>query len=188
MLKYIKEFDTHLEITGFENVRIPDIGWFLKTIRKEKPKNVEIQFFDAKLVSTWQHLYFAVLNALTAFKNKGNISKSLAMEIMLYASAQHQIRKATKLFGIKSPVSNVAMLVVGEKSEDVKLAISRASKHVKAQADEAVLEMSEEKAMLIRKVFGISETELETMIKENNSERVLTDLVIERMALLGTQR
>ncbi|MDH5787373.1 MAG: hypothetical protein OEZ40_03650, partial [Candidatus Bathyarchaeota archaeon] len=71
---------------------------------------------------------------------------------------------------------------------DVKLAISRASKHVKAQADEAVLEMSEEKAMLIRKVFGISETELETMIKENNSERVLTDLVIERMALLGTQR
>jgi len=48
---------------------------------------VEVQLFDASLVTTWEHLYFAALDSLTAFRNRENISRSLAMETMLYASA-----------------------------------------------------------------------------------------------------
>ncbi|MDH5793660.1 MAG: KEOPS complex subunit Cgi121, partial [Candidatus Bathyarchaeota archaeon] len=88
MLKYIEEFGKYAAITGFRNVQIKDTEEFLKKICKKKGSNVETQFFDAKYVATWQHLYFAVLNALTAFKNKGNISKSVTMETLLYASAQ----------------------------------------------------------------------------------------------------
>ena len=114
MLKYIEEFGKYAAITGFRNVKIRDTEEFLKKIRKRKGSNVEIQFFDAKFVVTWQHLYFAVLNALTAFKNKGNISKSIAMETMLSASTQRQIRKAMELLGIKSETSEIAVLIIGE--------------------------------------------------------------------------
>ncbi|MGC9345316.1 MAG: KEOPS complex subunit Cgi121 [Candidatus Bathyarchaeales archaeon] len=188
MLKYIEEFGKHVAIVGFRKVKIKDIEEFFKVIRKEKLANVEIQFFDAKSVATWQHLYFAALNALTAFKNKENISKSLAMETMLYASAQRQIRKAMELLGIKLYSPEIAVLIIGEKPETVKSALSTASKHINAQRDDTVLELSEEKATTIRRNFTISDVELETVMKKDGLEKALTDLVIERMALLATQR
>jgi len=188
LLKYIEEFGKYVAITGFRSAKIRDVEEFFKIIRREKPSNVEIQFFDAELVATWQHLYFAVLNALTAFKNKRNISKSLTMEIMIYASAQHQIRKAMELLGVKLTTSKIAVLIIGEKPEDVKSALSVVSKLVNAQKDEKVLDMPREKAKIIQNTFMISDLELKTVMKGNNLEKTLTDLVIERMALLAIQR
>jgi len=187
LLRYVQEFRKHVAISGFRNVKIKDVEELFKVIRKEKPLNVEIQFFDAKFVATWQHLYFAVLNALTAFKNKENISKSLAMETLLYASAQRQIRKAMEFLGIKPDSSEIAVLIVGEKPESVKLALSLISKEVRAKRDDTVLELSKEKIAAIRKIFGISIGELETIMEKNGLEKALIDLVIEWMALLATQ-
>jgi KEOPS complex subunit Cgi121 len=188
MLKYIEEFGKCAAITGFRNVKIKDTKEFLKKIHKEKPSNVETQFFDAKFVASWQHLYFAVLNALTAFKNKGNISKSLAMETLLYASAQRQIRKAMELLGIKSETSEIALLIIGQNPETVKSALPIISASVNVQHDDTVLELSEEKRRIIQKAFGISDLELKTVMKKDGLEEALTNLVIERMALLATRR
>jgi KEOPS complex subunit Cgi121 len=187
LLKHIEEFGKHAVITGFRNVKIRDVEEFFKRIRKEKQLNVEIQFFDAKFVATWQHLYFAAVNALTAFKNKENISKSLAMESLLYASAQRQIRKAMKLLGIKPNSSEIAVLIIGEKPESAKLALSVISQNVKAKHDDTVLKLSKKKIALIREIFGISDVELKTVMEKDGLEKALTDLVIERMALLATQ-
>lgn len=187
MIRHIKEFGRYVAIVGFRNAKIRDIEEFLRIIRKEKQPKVELQFFDAKLVATWQHLYFAVLNALTAFKNKENISRSLAMETMLYASAQRQIRKAMEILGIKPHTSEIALLIIEEEPETLKSALPAISKHINAQQDDTVLEISEKKAKLIQKTFKISDIELETVMKKDGLEKALTDLVIERMALLATQ-
>jgi len=187
LLKYIEEFEKYVAITGFRKIKISDIEKFLKMIREEKGLNVEIQFFDAKFVATWQHLYFAVLNALTAFKNKENISKSLAMEAMVYASAQRQIRRAVELLGIKPTTSEIALLIIGEKPKPVKLALSMISATAKAQHDDTVLKLSKEKERIIKKAFGISDLELKTTMKKDELEKALTNLVIERMALLAIQ-
>lgn len=188
MLKYIEEFRKYVAITGFSNTKIEDVEEFFKRVRREKPSNVEIQFFDARFVATWQHLYFAVLNALTAFKNKRNISKSLAMEAMLYASAQHQIQKATKILGIKPNMSEIAVLLIGEKPEAVKSALQTVAKYVNAKQDFTVLELSKKKNALIQKTFEISHLELEAVVGKDGLEKALVNLVIERMALLATQR
>lgn len=187
MLKHIEEFSKYVAITGFKNAKIKDIKELLKKISREKPQNVEVQFFDASLVATWQHLYFAVLNALTAFKNKQNISKSLTMEAMLYASAQRQIRKAVELIGIKPNSSEIATVIIGENQKTVENALSTVSKHIEAERDDKVLEVTEAKAKEIQRVFGISDLEIETVASENDSRKVLVDLVIERMALLSVQ-
>ncbi len=86
----------------------------MKANRKQTRQNVNIQFFDAELIATQEHLYFAVLNALQAFKNKTNLSKSPAMETMLYASAQRQIQKAIECCGIKPQTKNMAVAIIGE--------------------------------------------------------------------------
>jgi tRNA threonylcarbamoyladenosine modification (KEOPS) complex Cgi121 subunit len=62
----IEEYDKHVEITGYRNVAFAKIEMFLKANRKLTAQNVDIQFFDAELVATQEHLYFAVLNALQA--------------------------------------------------------------------------------------------------------------------------
>jgi KEOPS complex subunit Cgi121 len=188
MLKHIEEFGKCAAITGFRNVKIKDTEEFLKKIHKEKPSIVETQFFDAKYVASWQHLYFAVLNALTAFKNKENISKSVTMETMLYASAQRQIRKAMELLGIKSETSEIALLIIGQNPETVKSALPIISASVNVQHDDTVLELSEEKRRIIQKIFGISDLELKTVMKKDGLEEALTNLVIEQMALLATRR
>jgi KEOPS complex subunit Cgi121 len=188
LLKLIEEFGKYVEITGFRNVKIKDTKEFLDKIQKEKPSSVETQLFDAKFVASWEHLYFAVLNALTAFKNKENISKSVMMETMLYASAQRQIRKAMELLGIKSETSEIALLIVGQNRETVKSASQMISASVKAQRDNTVLELSEEKRRIIQKAFEISDLELKTVMKRDDLEKALTSLVIEHMALLTTQR
>jgi KEOPS complex subunit Cgi121 len=187
LLKHIKKFEKHVAIAGFRNIEIKDIEEFFKIIRKEKPSNVEIQFFDAQFVATWQHLYFAAVNALTAFKNKENISKNLAMESLLYASAQRQIRKAVKLLGVKPNSYEIAVLIIGEKPESARSGLSMVSKQVEAKRDDAVLELSKEKAAVIQEIFGISNVELETVMEKDGLEKALIDLVIERMALLATQ-
>jgi KEOPS complex subunit Cgi121 len=187
LLKEIEEFGKYVAIAGFRNVKIKDIEEFFKMMRKEKLSSMELQFFDAKFVATWQHLYFAALNALTAFKNRENISESLAMELLLYASAQRQIRRAMKLLGIKPNSSEIAVLIIGERPELVRSALSFVSKQVKAKRDDTVLRLSKEKAVDIQKIFVISDVELETVAKKDGLEKALTDLVIEQMALLATQ-
>jgi tRNA threonylcarbamoyladenosine modification (KEOPS) complex Cgi121 subunit len=146
-----------------------------------------VQFFNAELVATWQHLYFAALSALSAFRNKENISKNLAMEVMLYASTQRQIRKAITLVGVKCGSANMAVVVIGETPDSVKTVLSAVSKCIGAEPDETVLELSNGKMQSIRKAFDISERELETIVEKNNFEQALVNLVVERIALLPTQ-
>ena len=187
MLKYIEETGKYVEITGFRNVKIKDAEEFVKAARKETSKSAWSQFFDAELVATWQHLYFAVLNAMLAFENDRNISKSVAMEVLLYASAQRQIRKALQLIGVKCDSANVAIVIIGEPADSVKAVLSAVSKRIGAEPEETVLEVSKEKLQGIREAFGITEKELETVMEKNDVKQALVNLVIERMALLSTQ-
>ncbi|MEM2937064.1 MAG: KEOPS complex subunit Cgi121 [Candidatus Bathyarchaeia archaeon] len=188
MLKRLEEFGKHIAIAGFKNVKISDVENFLETVRTKLKADVEFQFFDAKFVATWQHLYFASLNALTAFKNKENISRSLAMEIMLYASAQHQIRRAMELIGIKPDSSEIAVLIIGKDAENVESALSCIAEIVNAKRDDGVLMLSEEKIEAIQKAFEISDVEIEAVKAKDALEKAIVDLVIERGALLAAQR
>jgi KEOPS complex subunit Cgi121 len=185
MLTQIEEFHKTLAITGFRGTKICDAKSFLEEVRTELSPEVEVQVFDAALVATWQHLYFAALNALTAFKNGRNLSKSLAVEMVLYVSAQRQIKKAFELVGVKEATANVAMLVVGENADVVAGAVSAVAARLGVAPDESVLELSLSKMVAVRKAFGISDTALGVV----SGDQVAAggDLVVEQLALLATR-
>ncbi len=187
MLKYIEEFEEYVEIAGFKNVKIANTEDFLDAKGKIARPIAASQFFDARLIATWEHIYFAVLNALTAFKNGVNISKSLAMEIMLYASAQRQIRKATKLVGIKSSSSEMAVVLVGHQQSSLQSAYSEILTHINGHHDDGTLDLSAKKIKMLKEAFEISDLELETAVRKNSLQKALVNIVIERTALLATQ-
>jgi len=186
MLKYIPEFCEYVEITSYQDVDFDKAEAFLKNSRKQTRQTVEIQFFDAELIATQEHLYFAVLNALQVFKNKTNYSKSLAMETMLYASAQRQIKRAIERCGIKPQTKNMAIIIIDTDPKQIQDVLQAVTKCVGKQPDERVLEMTKVKEEKIKKTFEIIDTELRT-IESCNQKKAIVNLVIERVALLSTQ-
>ena len=183
----LEEYGKYAEITGYRNVKFEKAEAFLKANRKETPQNVDVQFFDAQLIATQEHLYFAALNALLAFHNKTNISKSLAMETMLFASAQRQIQKAIQRCGITPQTATMAVIVIGEDPTQLKTMLESISTCFGVEPDEQVLEMSNFKEHKIVETFQITDPELKTVMKNGNREEAVVNLVIERVALLATQ-
>ena len=181
------EHNKNIIILGFRNVKIENINAFLERFRKED-KGAPIQFFDAKHVAGSQHIYFAALNALDAFDKKTNISNNLAVEALLYASAQRQITKAVKMLGIKQDSSEVAALIMTENSQKKAGYIRLVADIIAGERDDNMLDLTNQKIRAIKKLFEISDLEFEAKLENEGQEKeALTDLVIERMALLGTK-
>ena len=188
MIRKLEEFGRYIAIAGFRNVEITDVTAFFDLVRK-KVADVDVQIFDAKRVASWKHLYFAALNALKAFECGLNISNSLAMETLLYASAQRQISKAIELLGTKPESSEIAVLVVAKTLKEADSALEAVSKLVSGERDDSTLELTDEKIDGIKRLFNISDLELESKLKRKGLEKeALVDLVIEHGALLVTQR
>jgi KEOPS complex subunit Cgi121 len=186
MLKRIDEYGKYVEINSFRNVKVEDTKDFLKSLRVDIVDDYEVQLYNADLIATWQHLYFAALNALTAFRTNRNISKTLSVETVLYASGQRQIKKAIDLIGVKPDSTNVAIMLISENEESTKVGLSAVSKQIGADIDETVLDLSETKNRNLQNAFDISEGELDASGQRNFEQR-LVDLIIERVALLSTR-
>jgi KEOPS complex subunit Cgi121 len=182
-----EEPNEHITIVGFKNVQIENINAFLEHFRKQN-RGASVQFFDAKHVAGPQHMYFAALNALNAFDKNTNISNNLAVETLLYASAQRQIKKAVEMLGIKQDSLEVAALIMTENRHKKTGYLRLVTKIVPGERDDSVLELTDKKIKNIKKLFKISDIEFEAKLEREELEKeALTDLVIERMALLGTK-
>lgn len=185
-MKFINEFSRYVAFAGFREARMGDVNFFIKEIRSKIEPKVVCQLFNANLIATWRHLFFAALNALKAFEGGSNISRSLAIEMLLYASAQRQIQKAMDLIGVTSKSTEIAVLVMGETAEQVESALSLISDLIPGKRDDEVLSLSHEKIKALCEAFRISQSEI-AAVSGNNLEDVIVDLIIERMALLAVQ-
>ncbi len=183
----LKEYDKYVEITGYKNADFNKANAFLTANRQGKKENIEVQFFDAEVIATREHLLFATLNALQAFRGGTNISKSLAMETILYASGQRQIQRAIQLCGIKPETKNVAVIILADTQRKLDAMLKSISLCFNVEPDESVLDLSDFKRARIKRVFEISEDELATVVRNDDFNKAMVDLVIERIALLSTQ-
>jgi len=185
---WLTDFNKHLTIAGFRGIGLKDIDKFFQSV-KDETEGASVQFFDASLVAGWEHLQFAALNALNAIKGNVNISSSLSMETLLYASAQRQIKEAVKLMGIKPTTDRVAVLIIVDTQEQGSVALQAVSRVLGGRRDDFVLDLTDDKRAGICRLFNVSNVELEAKVEHEGAEkRALIDLVIEHMALLVTLR
>ncbi len=183
-----KILDKCVIIAGFKNVNFSSVDDLLESIRKESKGQEHIQIFDAKLIAGPEHLYFATLNALNAFKRGYNISRNLAVEVLLFSSAQHQISKAVNMMGIKQDTTEVGVSIITDDDLSASVLLEKISRILNGERDDTVLSITKEKMKLIKKEFKISSLEIESASRGPSEEDALKNLIIERMALLPARR
>ena len=93
-----------------------------------------------------------------------------------------------KMLGIKQDSSEVAALIMTEKSHKKIDYLRLVTKIITGERDDSVLELTDKKIENIKNLFKISDIEFEAKLeKEGLEKEALTDLVIEHMALLVTK-
>ncbi len=172
-------------VAGIRDIKPFDINILLKKItRLGNEKNITIQVFDSELLATWEHLLFSAHHAVKAFLNSFNISKSLAIESLIYASGQRQIKLAVKILGLKPLTENCALLIIGTSQEEIKSIAEAVCRELGGIFDLNVLDIDKSKFYRIKKTFDISDIALEALTSKytwDERKAVLVKLILERL-------
>ena len=164
-----------LRIIGAKG-KIDNIDKFLKKIRQfSVENNLIIQIFNADLIYGKNHLVSAVKHAERAFNTNTNVTNSIEMEILLYASGERQIKLAIPKMGVKIGNSKVALVIFKDKDLIENSTIDNLIKFIAFRRDDSVLEGNKNKIIN----FGITEEEIVTV-----SECKYGDLILEKVAMV----
>lgn len=140
----------------------------------------------ADRVAGKEHIIFAAKNAVGSFGGKDRRAKHLSMELLLYASGEHQIVEAIKLLGVTASSTELVFVCLSETHLDPNVLSSRVAKAVNGLPDDTVLDFDTLlKPEGLKRAFYISDIELNSARMPGEAEgSVLKRLVIERSALL----
>lgn len=169
-------FTTH--IIGISETQIYDVEDVLRQIKRlAKEKGVILQLVDANRITGKEHLKLASYHAKKAFQQNSQISNSIEIETLLYATGQRQIDKALTLMGITPKTKNVAVVALfpphkPNLSEIFQEIISL----LKGKKSKKVFNFTSEKERTLIQLFEITSEELKTGSTH--------DLIIERMGML----
>ncbi len=160
----------------------------LRELRAQFP-TLEIQLFRADRIAGREHLIFAAVAAISAFRQHRQRSHTFAVELLLYASCQRQISKAIQLLGFTSSTHEAVLAAVTSNALSPKLE-QRMEKTLKARKDDNVIEIaSKDKISELMKVYDISRKSMSSAQLPGEAETsVLKRLIIERSALLAVEK
>ncbi len=91
---------------------------FRKLDNLEKKHGLTIQLFNSKSIVSWRHILYACNIASANWKKGFKISKKLSLEILLYASCQHQINVGIERVGLKRGDRYSWIVMMGENIDD----------------------------------------------------------------------
>ena len=144
--------------------------------------DITIQLFNAKYIYGKDHLNSAFTHAKRAFDHDRATASVLAMEILLYASGEYQIKNAIDKLGVKEDSEEIAVLINDENNRSEQELDNIFAEFLKVfgfTRDDGVLNGDVETL----ESFGISRDEL-SAIPENKR----LELVLEKVALVDIQK
>ena len=138
------------------------------------------QLFDHRLIWGYRHIHSALWHAIKADKAGSMISKSLPMEIMLFAAGCRQIKKAIELIGIQEDTNKIIGVLLASKESSLSESYSNVKKKLKFQSDLTVIDTySEKKEAVLKHLVDEGYTPL-TELSDQDIEKVL----LQKVALL----
>jgi tRNA threonylcarbamoyladenosine modification (KEOPS) complex Cgi121 subunit len=139
--------------------------------------DIIIQVFDADLIYGKNHLISSIKHAQRAIKRGKNTTNSLAMEIILYASGDRQLKLAIPKMGLKDDINKTAFIILNKNNnyKNINNLIEELLKLLSLKRCDNVLNGNEETL----KKFGIYKNEIKTISKKN-----FENLIIEKIALV----
>lgn len=123
---------------------------------------LNIQLMNGLLVIDEIHLLSAAQNALNAQNGGYMLSRSLEVEIIVYASAQRQIGRALEEMGIYNNLEHIAVVMIGADKESVEQSMEELVRKVGTEFTDP-FEVSKERFDRISEHFKIDEKEIATL-------------------------
>ena len=163
-----------IKIVGAKG-NIKDVDVFLKQVMDfSQDHGFVVQVFDADVIFGKKHLVSAFEHAVRAFERKTNSTNSLAMEILLYASGERQLKLAIPKVGVKKGQRNIAFAFVKDTKMSDSL-IQKLLKNLSLSRDDNVLDGDVD---TLRR-FGLDERQIKTVTKAKYG-----DLILEKVAMV----
>ena len=137
------------------------------------------QMFNAEMIYGKNHLLSSVLHAQRAMIEDTNTTNSLAMEILLYASGERQLKHAIPKMGIQTGQTSVVLVFTDidsskESHFDITL-VDDLLQRLDLERNDAVIDGAE--GTLHN--FGITKKQRQTVVKDKYE-----DLILEKVAMV----
>jgi KEOPS complex subunit Cgi121 len=162
-----------LKIIGARG-NIQNVDKFLKKIESfSQNNNLIVQAFDADLIYGKNHLISAVGHAKRAMERKTNLTNTLGMEILLYASGERQLKIGIPKMGVKKGYVNIAFVFTEGKISEQE--IKKILDQLSLVREDHVIEGD----VSTLKKFGITENEINTVTKNKYG-----NLILEKVAMV----
>ena len=115
---YNAEF-THIELTKKLTEKEVDklVAAILAKEKELTSSNIILLLIDASAIAGINHLKACILNALHAFQQQTNITKTVNVEILLYISGYRQISRAIEEVGVNTKTTNLLAIQLIPKSK-----------------------------------------------------------------------
>jgi KEOPS complex subunit Cgi121 len=169
--------DRNILVTGLFSKRPIDVKTLLKKVAEvSKELGIELQLVDASKVYGKEHLEIAAEKAIRAFDEGRNFGKTLAVEVILYASGKRQISEALKFMGLREGIKELGAVAIAGPGKNIPPDIE---KRLGLERNDDILEGSDD----VLEAFGIGPEMRKGIPKERWG-----DLVLERVSLLDIEK
>ena len=148
---------------------------------------VIVQLMNGELIADETHLLSAVQNALNAQNGEYMLSRSLDVEIIVYASAQRQIGRALDELGVYDDLEHIAAVTIGTDKKTVEQTLRNLTQKIGTEFSNP-FEASKERFDRIREHFKIEEKEVNTFTESSDvleRQKALSSCVVSRVSLVA---
>ncbi len=148
---------------------------------------ITVQLLNGRLIANEIHLLAAVQNALNAQHGEYMLSRSLDVEIIIFASAQRQIGKALDALGVYDGLDEIAVVVVGFDVASVEKILLDLSKQIGKEILPP-FPASNERVARIKDHYQINDKEINTISESKAIESRLSALsrcIVSRVSLVA---
>ncbi|MFX1270466.1 MAG: KEOPS complex subunit Cgi121 [Promethearchaeota archaeon] len=179
----------HVAVGEITNVKLLKKEEIISLASEQIEGIIAVQLLDSTLVAGEVHLLSAAQNALNAWKGNYAISRNLAVEILLYASGQHQIGVALEKLGVNDETTSVAAVVMGIDENNLKSHADYIVDKIGSFVQQPFVP-TEERIQLIMMHFGINDAELTALSSSDSLEaryQALSGCVISRVSMVSLE-
>ncbi len=146
-----------------------------------------VQLLNGLLIADEIHLLSAAQNAINAQQGEYMLSRSLDVEILVFASAQRQIGKAIDALGVYDGLDEIAAVVIGLDEGSVEKVIHDLTKRIGKEIIPS-FPIMEERIALIKNHYEISDKEINTVSDTDSLESkmlALSRCLVSRVSLVA---
>lgn len=146
-----------------------------------------VQLLNGQLIANEVHLLSAAQNAIEAQQGDYMISRSLDVEIIVFASAQRQIGRALEALGVYDGLDELALVVIGTKSSSVKQSIKSLTDAIGTETTPSFA-ATKDRIERIQQHFQISDKEINALSDSETPQSKLDALsrcIVSRVSLVA---